>query len=138
MANLRTALAASGGEITHDPLPVVLADPTQLLQLFQNLLGNALKFRGPEPPRVHVCARRDGAWWAFSVRDNGIGIAPEHGERVFVVFQRLHSRTEHPGTGIGLAVCRKIVERAGGRIWVEAAQGGGSTFFFTLPAVEEA
>jgi signal transduction histidine kinase len=135
-ANLRAALAVSGGRVTHDPLPVVRADPTQLLQLFQNLVGNALKFHGAEPPLVHVSARREGAWWTFAVRDNGIGIAPEFAERVFVVFQRLHSRAEHPGTGIGLAICRKIVERAGGRIWVEPSEGGGSTFSFTLPDVE--
>ncbi len=136
LANLRASAAAAEARVTHDPLPVVRMVPTHLLQLFQNLVGNALKFRGANAPRVHVSARRDGGRWTFSVRDNGIGIAPEYADRVFVVFQRLHGRAEHPGTGIGLAICRKIVERTGGRIWVEPAEGGGSTFFFTLPAVE--
>jgi PAS domain S-box-containing protein len=133
LANLQATVAAAGAGVTHDPLPVVRGDPSALLQLFQNLVGNALKFRGADPLRVHVGARRDGDWWTFSVRDNGIGIEAEYAERVFVLFQRLHPHAEHPGTGIGLAICRKIVERHGGRIWVEPADGGGSTFFFTLP-----
>ncbi len=132
LANLRKALADSGGTVTHDPLPSLLVDRQQVLQLFQNLIGNALKFRGAEPPRVHVSAQRDGQDWTFSVRDNGIGIAEEYFERLFVVFQRLHTRTEYPGNGIGLAICKKIVERHGGRIWVESKPASGATFFFTL------
>jgi chemotaxis family two-component system sensor kinase Cph1 len=104
--------------------------------LFQNLIGNAIKFRGSEPPRVHVSARRNGDGWTFSVRDNGIGIAPEYAKRIFILFQRLHSREKYAGTGIGLAICQKIVERHGGHIWVESELGKGATFYFTLPASE--
>ncbi|HEX6908932.1 MAG TPA: ATP-binding protein [Longimicrobium sp.] len=134
---LRVPLEEAGAEVTADPLPTVRADPVQMGQLLQNLVGNALKFRGEAPPRVHVGARRDGAEWIISVRDNGIGIAPEYAQRIFVIFQRLHTRADYPGTGIGLAICKKIVERHGGRIWVESAEGRGSTFHFTLPAAEE-
>jgi chemotaxis family two-component system sensor kinase Cph1 len=111
----------------------VLADDLQLLQVMQNLLGNALKFRSQQPPQVHVTATRQGTEWVFAVRDNGIGLDPAYAKRIFVIFQRLHSRTEYPGTGIGLAICKKIIERHGGRIWVESAPGKGATFFFTLP-----
>ena len=124
--------------ITHDPLPTVDGDTTQLTQLFQNLLGNAIKFRGEAPPRIHVSAERQDGAWLFSVRDNGIGIAPEYRERVFVLFQRLHGRDEYGGTGIGLAVCKKIVERRGGTLWVDETPGGGSTFWFTIPDAGEA
>jgi light-regulated signal transduction histidine kinase (bacteriophytochrome) len=121
--------------VTFDPLPTVKADPTQLVQLFQNLIGNALKFRKKEePPRVHVSARREGEEWVVSVRDNGIGIKPEYHEKIFVIFQRLHTRQKHPGTGIGLALCKRIVERHGGRVWVESEEGKGATFSFTIPA----
>ena len=138
--NLTLAIEEAGATVTHDPLPTVLADPIQLMQLFQNLVGNALKFRGSEPPRVHVSARatfevsETSKVWVFAVRDNGIGIAPENFERIFGVFQRLHSQTEYPGSGIGLAVCQKIVARHGGRIWVASQPGAGATFYFTLPA----
>ncbi|MEO5335858.1 MAG: ATP-binding protein [Magnetospirillum sp. WYHS-4] len=120
--------------VTHAPLPTVMANDKQLFRLFQNLIGNGIKFRGERPPEVHVAARRDGDFWIFSVRDNGIGIAPEYFDRIFVIFQRLHTRDEYDGTGIGLAVCKRIVEAHGGRIWVESERGKGSTFFFSLPA----
>ena len=131
---LRTTLDEAGAEVTRDPLPTVTADPVQMGQVLQNLVGNAIKFRGQVPPRVHVGARRQGNEWVMSVADNGIGIAPEYAQRIFVIFQRLHTRAEYEGTGIGLAICKKIVERHGGRIWVESKPGEGSTFFFTLPA----
>jgi PAS domain S-box-containing protein len=133
LAALRPAMEEAGATVTHDPLPTVTADVVQLGQLFQNLVGNAMKFRGAEAPRVHVGAERGEDEWVFSVRDNGIGIAPEYQERIFVIFQRLHSRAEYPGTGIGLSICKKIVERHGGRIWLESEPGAGTTFFFTIP-----
>jgi signal transduction histidine kinase len=131
--DLSLTIQESSAVVTHDPLPAVLADPSQVGQLLQNLIGNALKFSGDEPPRVHVSAGRDGAMWAIAVRDHGIGIDPKHANRVFAIFERLHSR-DVPGTGIGLAVCKRIVERHGGRIRVESTPGEGATFVFTLPA----
>ncbi len=131
--NLKLTIEENGALVTHDPLPTVMADNPQLVQLFQNLIGNAIKFRGAEPPRVHVSASRNGNGWTFSVRDNGIGIAPEYAKRIFIIFQRLHSREKFGGTGVGLAICQKIVERHGGRIWVESEVGKGATFSFTLP-----
>jgi PAS domain S-box-containing protein len=130
---LRFNIEESGAQVTHDPLPTVWADETQLLQLFQNLIGNALKFRGEADARVHVSARQEERVWLFSVQDNGIGIDPNQVERIFGVFQRLHARDEYEGSGIGLAICKRIVERHGGRIWVESAPGEGATFYFTLP-----
>jgi PAS domain S-box-containing protein len=131
--NLKMTMGESGAVVTHDSLPTVMADDLQLGQLFQNLIGNAIKFHGEEPSRVHVSAKPDGTQWVFSVRDNGIGIAPEFAERIFIIFQRLHGKEKYPGTGIGLAVCKKIVECHGGRIWVGSELGKGATFYFTLP-----
>jgi PAS domain S-box-containing protein len=133
MANLMVAIAESGAAVTADALPVVSGDATQLTQLFQNLLGNALKFRGERLPRIHVGAVCQDGEWKFSVADNGIGMEPQYFERVFLVFQRLHTRKEYQGTGIGLAICKKVVERHGGRIWAESVPGGGATFCFTIP-----
>ncbi|HBZ68544.1 MAG TPA: hypothetical protein DEP35_01820 [Deltaproteobacteria bacterium] len=134
--NLKTSMEENGAVVTHDGLPTVFANSPQLIQLFQNLIGNAIKFRGSEPPRIHVSASRNGNGWTFAVRDNGIGIAPEYAKRIFILFQRLHSREKYSGTGIGLAICQKIVERHGGHIWVESELGKGATFYFTLPASE--
>lgn len=133
-ANLKAAVEESGADISAGPLPVVMGDTTQLLQVFQNLMSNALKFSGgKEAPKIRLRAERGGEGeWVISVSDDGIGIEPQYLERIFVIFQRLHTREEHAGTGIGLAVCKKIVERHGGRIWVESEPGTGSTFYFTL------
>jgi light-regulated signal transduction histidine kinase (bacteriophytochrome) len=131
--NLVKAIEDSGVIIFQDPLPTVQGDETQLIQLFQNLMANAIKFRGPAPPQIHISATKNGREWVFAVNDNGIGIAPEHQERIFSIFQRLHQRSEYPGTGIGLAICKKIVERHGGRIWIESQAGQGATFYFTIP-----
>ena len=134
LADLTVTIEQSRAEVTHSPLPTVMADGTQLEQLFQNLIGNAVKFSGGAPPHVHVSADRVGEQWIFSVRDNGIGIDPRYHDKIFGIFQRLHSRETYPGTGIGLSVCKRIVERHGGRIWVESAEGQGSTFYFSVPS----
>ncbi len=136
--NLGLAIGDNSAVITFDPLPIVQADQSQLVQLFQNLIGNALKYRSEENPRIHISVREEEEYWVFSVADNGIGLEPESAERIFVIFQRLHSRTEYPGTGIGLALCKRIVQQHGGRIWVDTEPGQGSTFFFTLPVVKVA
>ncbi|MDM8549062.1 ATP-binding protein [Desulfobacterales bacterium HSG2] len=136
MANLRVAVTESRAVVTHDALPSVFGDASQLTRVFQNLISNAMKFRGEEPPRIHITAERKGRKWLFSFRDNGIGIDPEHSDRIFVIFRRLHTRDKYPGTGIGLAICKKIVERHGGRLWVESREGAGSVFCFTLPVQE--
>jgi len=132
LRNLAATITESQAVVMNDDLPMVVADRSQLVQLFQNLIGNAIKFHGEKPPVVYVSAERQDQQWRFCVRDNGIGIDPRHFERIFVIFQRLHSRDEYPGTGIGLAMCRRIIERHGGRLWVESAPGAGSSFFFTL------
>jgi PAS domain S-box-containing protein len=133
ISNLAMAIEESEAVVSHDPLPVVNADCVQLEQLFQNLLGNAIKFRSEERPKIHLGVKRKESEWKFSVKDNGIGIDPKHAERIFVIFQRLHTREKYPGTGMGLAICKRIIERHGGRIWVESEAGKGSTFYFTLP-----
>lgn len=134
LLNLRVALEESGTTVHHDAMPTLMADESQLGQLFQNLIGNAIKFRNGMTPEIRVSAQRENGHWLFAVKDNGIGIDPAYSGRIFDIFQRLHSRDEYEGTGIGLAVCKKIVERHGGKIWVESAAGHGSTFYFTIPA----
>jgi PAS domain S-box-containing protein len=136
LANLGLTLEKSGAIVTHDLLPTIMTDETQLRQVLQNLIGNAIKYRGAEAPQVHVSAKNDAKKWIFSVRDNGLGIDPKNFERIFILFQRLHGRNEFEGTGIGLAICKKILERLGGRIWVESQLGRGSTFFFALPEIQ--
>ena len=132
--NLQASIQESGARVVYAELPTLTADRSQLIQLFQNLIGNAIKFRGQEQPLIQVAASRQSREWVFSVADNGIGIAPEHAQRIFVIFKRLHTRAEYPGSGIGLAICKKIVERHGGKMWVESQLGKGATFKFTLPA----
>jgi len=136
LENLAARIHDSGAEVTHGPLPTVMGDERQLVQVFQNLVSNAIKFRGDAPPRIHISAEERDDEWAFAVRDNGIGIDPGHADRIFEIFKRLHTREEYPGTGIGLAICKKTVERHGGRIWVESQPGQGATFRFTLPKAE--
>jgi signal transduction histidine kinase len=133
LQNLQTAIEESGARIEHGDLPTVTAEAAELMQLFQNLVGNAIKFRGSDPPRIRVTAEKAGREWIFSVADNGLGIAPEHAEMIFVIFKRLHTRSEYPGNGIGLSICKKIVEQQGGRIWMESVPGQGATFRFSLP-----
>ena len=136
--NLSQELLETGAVITRDPLPTIIGEPTQLTQVFQNLLANASKFhRADVKPHIHVSATRRDTKWVISVKDNGIGIEPEFFDRIFVIFQRLHTRAEFPGTGIGLSICKKVVERHGGRIWIESKPGDGTSFCFTLPAMTE-
>jgi light-regulated signal transduction histidine kinase (bacteriophytochrome) len=131
-ANLGAAIEASGAQISVPELPELVADRGQLVRLFQNLIGNAIKFRGDAIPQVEVAVEDQGEHWLFSVRDNGIGIDPTYADRIFVIFQRLHTRTAYPGTGLGLAIAKRIVERHGGRIWMESQIGKGSKFLFTI------
>ena len=133
LGNLQLAIQESNTQITHDPLPTLKADGSQMTQVLQNLIGNAIKFRGERPLHIHIGAKKLEQAWQFNVSDNGIGIEPQYFERIFVIFQRLHTRREYPGTGIGLALCKKIIERHGGQIWVESQPEQGSTFYFTIP-----
>ncbi len=135
LANLHLAISDSGALVIHDALPVVMADHSLLVQVFQNLIGNAIKFRRDEPLRIHVSASKNGDEWVFSVKDNGMGIEPQYFERIFVLFERLHSGETYQGTGIGLALCKRIIDRLEGRIWVESKPGEGSAFHFTLKGV---
>ena len=135
LSDLQLAMDESSAVVTHDPLPTILANTPQIAQVFQNLIGNAIKYRGSEPPRVHLGVEREGAYWKFSVQDNGQGFRPDQADRIFGVFKRLHGR-EIPGTGIGLAICKRVVERHGGRIWATGTPGSGATFYFTLPVAE--
>jgi light-regulated signal transduction histidine kinase (bacteriophytochrome) len=138
LTNLRGAIEANGAVVTHDVLPEVNVDDTQILQLLQNLIGNAIKFRKKdEAPRIHVGAEDAGGEWRFCVADNGIGIEPQYFDRIFMVFQRLHTHDEYAGTGIGLAICKKVIDRHDGRIWVESTPGQGSKFYFTLPKMQK-
>jgi len=130
--NLQTGIRAAQATVTSNPLPVTLADPTQMVQVLQNLIGNAIKFHGASPPDIRLDTRQDERHWIFSVKDNGIGIESRYFERIFQIFQRLHTRKHYPGTGMGLAICKKIVERHGGSIWVESQPGSGSTFYFSI------
>jgi PAS domain S-box-containing protein len=134
LKNLHMAVEQSGAAVTYDPLPMIRGDKPQLAQLFQNLIGNALKYRDPtRPVQVHVSARREDEHWLFGVADNGIGFEQQYEDKLFLIFQRLHSRSKYPGTGIGLAICKRIVERHGGRIWARGEPDKGATFFFTIP-----
>ncbi|MCE5340712.1 MAG: PocR ligand-binding domain-containing protein [Planctomycetaceae bacterium] len=135
MEHLKIAIDESGAKITAGDLPTVKIDEVQFMQLFQNLIGNAIKFKSDKNPHVHITAEKNDGFWQFSVRDNGIGIEQEYSERIFLIFQRLHTREKYPGTGIGLSICKKIVERHGGKIWVESQPGQGSTFYFTVPEI---
>jgi light-regulated signal transduction histidine kinase (bacteriophytochrome) len=137
LSNLALAVQESGAVITHGKLPVVMGDKTKLMQLFQNLISNALKFRKDEAPAVHIEALRENGFWHFSFRDNGIGIEPRYHERIFTIFQRLHGSKEYAGTGIGLAICKKIAEQHGGRIWLESELGKGSVFHVTIKDKDE-
>jgi light-regulated signal transduction histidine kinase (bacteriophytochrome) len=134
LLNLKIAVDEAGARVTHEAMPAVMGDARQIERLFQNLIGNGLKYRRPgDVPEIHVSAQKMDSEWVFGIRDNGIGIDPKYFDRIFGIFQRLHTREQYAGTGIGLAICKKTVERHGGRIWVESEEGKGATFYFTLP-----
>jgi light-regulated signal transduction histidine kinase (bacteriophytochrome) len=133
LSDMDRSIEESGAVVTHNGLPTIIVNNVQIGQVFQNLISNAIKFRGNEPPRIHISARQEGTEWIFAVRDNGIGMEQAFFDRIFIMFQRLHTRAEYPGSGIGLAACKKIIERHGGVIWVESEPGKGSTFYFRLP-----
>ncbi len=138
MNNLSATVKETGAEINYEHMPVVRANKSQINQLFQNLISNAIKFRKPDTkPVVNISARHEGDEWLFTVSDNGIGIDKEFSDKIFIIFQRLHNSSEYPGTGIGLAICKKIVEKHGGHLWVESEPGKGSTFNFTIPDKEK-
>ena len=134
LVNLKASIKENNAQITHDPLPCINGDPVQINQLLQNLIGNAIKFHGDEPPKIHISAKKLGNEWLFSIKDNGIGINKRHQQQIFSIFKRLHTREEYPGTGIGLSICKRIVERHGGHIWLESEPGEGSTFYFNIPS----
>lgn len=131
--SLQAAIRESGANVDHDPLPTVIADDLQLGQLFQNLISNAIKFRNDQVPHIHISVEEKGGEWVFGVHDNGMGIDPQYSERIFIIFQRLHNKEKYSGTGIGLAICKKITDYHGGRIWVDSHPGKGATFYFTIP-----
>jgi light-regulated signal transduction histidine kinase (bacteriophytochrome) len=133
LRNLTASITENNAQITHDPLPAIRGDQSQINQLLQNLITNAIKFHGDEPPKIHISAEESNGEWIIAVSDEGIGIDPEHQEQIFRIFKRLHAREEYEGTGIGLAICKRIVERHNGKIWVESELGIGSTFYFTIP-----
>lgn len=133
--NLENSIRETGAQVEHDRLPVIVADGRLLVQLFQNLISNSIKFRGAEAPRIQICAEKQKRDWVFAVTDNGIGIAPEHAQSIFGIFKRLHTHEEYPGSGIGLSICKKIVEQHGGRIWLESVPSQGATFKFALPTL---
>lgn len=133
--NLENAIRETGAQVEHDRLPVIVADGRLLVQLFQNLISNSIKFRGTEAPHIQISAEKQKREWIFAVTDNGIGIAPEHAQSIFGIFKRLHTHDEYPGSGIGLSICKKIVEHHGGRIWVESAPGRGATFKVVLASL---
>jgi PAS domain S-box-containing protein len=132
IANLHIALKETGASLTYDPLPTVMSDPVLLTEVFQNLIGNAIKFCGDHPPKIHIEAQNKEGLWTFHIQDHGIGIDPKHAARIFEIFQRLHPSDKYPGTGLGLAICKKIIERHGGRIWVDSQRGQGASFYFIL------
>jgi light-regulated signal transduction histidine kinase (bacteriophytochrome) len=119
--------------VTLDRLPTIRVDKTQMIQVFQNIIGNAIKYRSREDPRIHISVQERGTMWVFAVQDNGIGLNMAYADRIMTMFQRLHTREEYPGTGVGLAICKRIIERHGGHIWVESEEGKGATFFFSIP-----
>ena len=136
LSNLSMLIVENNVDVTHDPLPTIFADKNQMMQVLENLITNAIKFRSKKSPKIDVSAQRDEKEWIFAVKDNGIGINPKHQEQIFEVFKRLHTREQYAGTGIGLSIAQKIIERHNGRMWVESELGKGSTFYFTIPNIE--